>query len=164
MSTVTTLLNLVKPAKPEKFSLATYTSNLDAIDAAAMLLTTAKSTFKNTYWDATPTNFTKIANATKGIVVARFEIINLKATTIPSYTDAYNMIAVGGTVIPAGFRPRYKLEGFTGGISGASVGGALEGIVSENDLGLRALAQPTSFLSTVNSRYFFTLTYEWGGS
>lgn len=33
MSTVTTLLNLVKPTTAEQFSLATYNNNLDLIDA-----------------------------------------------------------------------------------------------------------------------------------
>lgn len=32
MSTVTTYLNLVKPASPEQFSLATYNNNLDLVD------------------------------------------------------------------------------------------------------------------------------------
>lgn len=39
MSTVTTYLNLVKPASPEQFSLATYNNNNDLIDARVNLIT-----------------------------------------------------------------------------------------------------------------------------
>jgi hypothetical protein len=140
-------------------------NNLDKIDGLLPVRSHANSSFKNTYWDGTFSDFTLFATGpTTGFVIARIEINNLTAATIPPNNAAYNMMSSGNTFIPNGFQPKYKQEGFAGGISGASVGGAIEGIITGQDIGVRAIAQATSFTSTVNSRYFFNLIYDWAGN
>lgn len=162
MSTVTPLLNLVKPANVEQFSLATYNNNLDLLDAKAVQYSEAQGTTNTTSYDYRQSTFTRIrTGAAQGIIIAELIIIFKAAVVIPANNAA--SLQFNAAVCPPGYRPNQTIGLLPGVIAGAGAGGALE--VSLNTAGdVNARSFGAGFTTTVGSQVEVLMVYRWDGS
>lgn len=162
MSTVTPLLNLVKPATPEQFSLATYNTNLDLIDAKAVLYNIADATINGTNYDFRDATFTRLrTGANSGIVVCEMVIKFKTAIAIPA--NNATTLLLSAAVAPAGFRPPYNLGLVPAVISAAGASGALEVAMNiGGDVSVRSFG--AGFTTTVGSQAEVCWVYRWDGS
>ena len=161
MSTVTPVLNLVKPTTLEQYSLSVMNNNMDLIDAAAMRVDEANSTISGSQWSFLGCRFTRVRTGLKGIVIAEMVVTFIAALAIPSNTAATSNVA---NVIPAGYRPQGKTSipvesALTSNAGvGQHVGIALE---SDGNFGIRSAG--AAFTSTTNSQFYFSTAYRWDG-
>lgn len=161
MSTVTPLLNLVKPASPEQFSLATYTNNLDIVDNWLSSKGLIVEKFQSTVAGSTNSNFTRIRNATQGIIVARV-IIDMGATVLPANT-ASNQLLVSGAV-PASCRPKWTLFQLPCIITGTARGDNCQATIAVGSGDVSARSAGTSFTALSGSSLALLTAYEWDGT
>lgn len=170
MSTVTTLLNLVKPASPEQFNLATYNNNLDLIDAASIAnqvrIDTLNSSYNLNTVNGTNSEFTRVRlGPNYGFVIARFSI-NFGATpiTIPASTATP---VVFPSFVPAGYRgpspnPASIQLYALGTIVNAGSGAAVHlGHKDTGDVLIRAFS--TTFNTVSGTQLTWSQVYEWDG-
>jgi len=162
MSTVTPLLNLVKPTTAEQFSLATYNNNLDLIDAKAAQYSEAQGTINGTNYDFRQSTFTRIRlGATQGIVVTELIIIFKTAVSIPANNAA--SLLLSAAVCPPGYRPNQNIGLLPSAVSAAGASGGLEvSMNSSGDVNIRSFG--AGFTTTVNSQTEALMVYRWDGS
>lgn len=161
MSTVTTLLGLVKPTTLEQYALSVFNNNMDLIDAASVQVDSVMSTANWTNFSFLNSSFTRVRVGNKGIVVAQVAALVDVASTTPTNTQTGDNY---GNVAPTGYRPKRTLN-YTPCIqSGNGRGDTVQCALSTaGDWFIRSNTGSgflTTAAATVNSYW----AYEWDGN
>lgn len=161
MSTVTTLLGLVKPTTLEQYALSVMNNNMDLIDAASVQIDTASSTANWTNFSFLGSTFTRMRVGNEGIVVAHIQALVDTASTVPFNTQTGHDYA---NVAPAGYRPE-RLQSYTTFVQSAA--GRGDNVQCALDsLGNWYIRSNTAsgFTTTFNAIVHCFWTYEWDGN
>lgn len=161
MSTVTPLLNLVKPINVEQFSLALYNSNLDIIDSKSVIIESANSSYNAAGWDLTNCRFTRMRVGLVGIIIAEL-VVTLNTPVFPANTAAPTTMA---NAVPVGYAPiagpSLPLQSINTANNGT--GSALQaGWKSDKSFNIRSAG--AGFTGVAGSTIYWSTAYKWDGS